>query len=247
MSPRDGVQDGLAAEDAVVVLGASDGCGHDAATRTLTCLLGDLAEGATVQVLSRGLVREDVTGVLPATATVVSTTGDAATASATATTSATTMAMADLGLTVAAAVEDRTITYTAVVTNAGPSTVADAVVMFVPPAGTTVVMLPDGCTRDGDGDVVRCTLGRLAPGASTELVLVLAADATTSGDLSLLAEVASAAAEDPDTADNSVEVVVAMDALPDTGADADRIALVALLLLLAGVELLRRERRTRRV
>ena len=212
----------------VTFLDASDGCTHD--------------EGASVQALTTGLVREDVTGLLPATATVSSTAGDAVTTSATATTSTTTMAMADLGLAVAAAVDGRTITYTAVVSNDGPSAADDAVVTFALPVGTTVVTLPAGCALDGG--VVRCALDRRGVGAATELVLVLVADDETSGALSLLAEVGSVRAVDADTSDNSVEVVVQMEALPATGADADRIAGLALLLLLAGAGLLRREQST---
>ncbi|WP_371225896.1 autotransporter domain-containing protein [Roseovarius sp. 2305UL8-3] len=93
-----------------------------------------------------------------------------------------------------------TTTYSAAVSNAGPSDVADAVATFTLPTGFSLTSTT-GCAEDPNG-VATCTLGAVAAGGNANFTVAVTADATTTGTQT--ASVSVAATEpDPDTTNNS--------------------------------------------
>jgi uncharacterized repeat protein (TIGR01451 family) len=135
-------------------------------------------------------------------------TADANAANNVATDHDTIVATADLSIAAGAspdpAVAGEDLTYTITVTNAGPSTVSDAVVTDTIPAGTTFKAAQDGGTRSGG--VATWTLGPLAANATATVHLVVTVQANRTTDVSNDVAVASAVA-DPDTTDRSTTVV----------------------------------------
>jgi uncharacterized repeat protein (TIGR01451 family) len=135
-------------------------------------------------------------------------TADANPANNVATDHDTTVASADLSIAVGAApdpaVPGKDLTYTITVTNAGPSTVSDAVVTDTIPAGTTFKAAQDGGTQTGG--VATWTLGPLAANATATVHLIVTVQKNRTADISNDVSVASAVA-DPDTTDRSTTVV----------------------------------------
>jgi uncharacterized repeat protein (TIGR01451 family) len=94
------------------------------------------------------------------------------------------------------------ITYTLLVSNAGPDAAVDVEVVDTLPAGVAFVSaIGDGWTCVAAGSTVTCTLPALADGADTTVSIVATAP-TTEGTITNAATV-SAATDDPSTADNT--------------------------------------------
>ncbi|PUA79781.1 DUF11 domain-containing protein [Nocardioides currus] len=169
-----------------------------AAGNDVTCSLGDVAPGAVVTVTITGGVPPGFTGALNNTATVASPT-DTTPGNNTATTTSNADPRADVSIvktaTPANPVPGRQVTYTLVVTNNGPSVARnvtldddanDALTGLTATTGST----PNPCTVAA-GNVVACSLGDLAPGASVTVTVAAGVPAGYTGILSNTATIAS--------------------------------------------------------
>ena len=127
------------------------------------------------------------------------------------------------------------ISYTLTVTNAGPSPAANAIVGDVLPVGTTLVSAtpsPAGSSCSGTS-TVSCSLGTLAAGGSATIVLVVKSP-STSGTVVNTATVATDTL-DSNLANNTSTATVTVTAAPSIPTLSTwGLALLALLLLLAG-------------
>jgi uncharacterized repeat protein (TIGR01451 family) len=92
------------------------------------------------------------------------------------------------------------ITYTLVVTNAGPSPASNVHVTDTLPAGLTFESSPDGCTESGG--TVDCNFGAVASGATETQTFVVATSAAAVPSVTNTASVDGDEA-DPDPSDNS--------------------------------------------
>lgn len=99
----------------------------------------------------------------------------------------------DLGVTLADSVDpilpNGATTYTAVVSNAGPSLETDARATFTLPTGFSLTST-SGCTQDPNG-VPTCSLGFIQPGTSKTFTVETTADAATTGTQTASVSVAS--------------------------------------------------------
>ncbi|WP_299620499.1 autotransporter domain-containing protein [uncultured Tateyamaria sp.] len=112
----------------------------------------------------------------------------------------------DLGVTLADSVDpvlpNGTTTYTAVVSNAGPSLETDARATFTLPTGFSLAST-SGCTQDPSG-VPTCSLGFIQPGTSKTFTVQTTADAATTGTQMASVSVASfSGGTDPVTSNDS--------------------------------------------
>ena len=111
-------------------------------------------------------------------------------------------------------------------TNAGPSTGADAVLTDTLPGSVTFVSASDGC-GEAQGTVT-CTLGTIETGDSATVSIVVTPNST--GHLTNTATVTSSVA-DPDPSNNTATVTTTVDtlALPpgEVGADLSLIKLAS--------------------
>ena len=127
------------------------------------------------------------------------------------------------------------IAYTITVTNAGPSPAANVIVGDILPAGTTLVSAtpsPAGSSCSGTS-TVGCSLGTLAAGGSATIALVVKSP-STSGTVVNTATVATDTL-DSNLANNTSTATVTVMAAPSIPALSTwGLALLALLLLLAG-------------
>ena len=147
-------------------------------------------------------------GTFPTTATVGSDVVDSNPSNNTGTASVTVTPIADVSLTLSGTAgpiyTNTSLTYTAVVTNAGPSPATNVEFADPIPAGTTFVGVEAngvlGSVVDG---VAELALGTIAPGTSVEVILVVVA---TQAGVVTDSAVASATEPDPDTTNNAASV-----------------------------------------
>lgn len=148
---------------------------------SLSCALGTLAPGATSTVAVT--VTPSVAGTITATAVASAFEDDAdptdnVVSLTTTVTPAVGPQVADLDLTVTASpdpvVVGTTLTYTLAVSNAGPAAATGVIIANMLPANVTLVSALGDCA--GSAPVV-CTVGTLAPGASTVVMLRVRPDA----------------------------------------------------------------------
>ncbi len=199
-------------------------CGAPNAGGVVTCMAPTLAAGRTV---SFPLVVR-VAASVPAGVTLTSDTGaadafDPDTSNNTASLGAQVGRVADLAVTVAAApspvVAGQSVTYTAALTNTGPSDAAATVFTATIPAGTTFQSVTPAAgwacvpPAPGSSGVVSCQPpgGSLAAGAHATIAFQLAVSPAASlrATLSSVAAVSSASA-DPTPANNSATAVAAV-------------------------------------
>ncbi len=203
----------------------------------LECSLGVVAVGESVTVLVVGTLDPGASGQLDNTATVVSNTVDPDPDSNTATVSAVIERVADLSITKATdstgevAVGD-TVVWTIEVTNAGPATATDVVVLDALPAGLALVPTP-ACATAEQG--IECDLADLGVGQSVQLVIETTVTAAAEGSITNVATVSSAetdpnAADDVGTADISIEGA----GLAVSGRNLTYVAAIGMLLVVAG-------------
>ena len=100
------------------------------------------------------------------------------------------------------------LTFTIVVTNAGPAAASQVVLTDVLPAGMNLVSASTGCVSTAP--LVQCDLGTLAAGESTTVTLSVVA--VTTGTLTNVAAVAGCL-PDPDLSDNYSTVVLTVEDL----------------------------------
>jgi len=184
----------------------------------VTCDLGDVpvgGAGATVVVTITGQIPADFTGSLDNTATVTSPT-DPNPDNNTDTVEVDAEAQADVSITKqvgdASPTPGRDISWTVVVTNAGPSTATDVTVTDdVNDAITGLVVTPSACTV-GAGNAVDCDLGSLAPGTSVTITLSGGIPPDYTGSLDNTAVVDSPTDNTPDNNEATTESDVEPDA-----------------------------------
>ncbi|MFI6049355.1 hypothetical protein ACIBCO_04590 [Streptomyces violascens] len=114
-------------------------------------------------------------------------------------------AQADLSVTLDASPKGLGInaaTFTANVTNTGPSAVSAARVWFSYPAGFTAPSA-SGCTLDKTNRTAVCALGAIPSGATVSKKLTLHAGLLASGSLPVTAALVDLAPADPDPGNNS--------------------------------------------
>ena len=210
--------------------------GSCSGTSPITCALGTVQSGdsATVTIV----VSPNSPGELINTTTVDSSVADPDPSNNTATATTTVDALAlppdevgaDLSLIKVASADPvllgSQLTYTLTVTNAGPSTGADAVLTDTLPGSVTFVSASDGC-GEAQGTVT-CTLGTIETGDTATVSIVVTPNST--GDLTNTATVTSSVA-DPDPSNNTATVTTTVDtlALPpgEVGADLSLIKLAS--------------------
>jgi uncharacterized repeat protein (TIGR01451 family) len=203
-------------------------CSVPNASGVVTCTAVTLPAGHTVSFPLVVRVNANV----PASVTLTSDTGasdafDPDMSNNTASADAQVGSVADLAVTLAAApspvVAGQTVTYTAALTNTGPSDAASAVFIATIPASTTVqsVTAPANWTcvtpAPGSGGVVSCQPngGSLAAGAHATIAFQLAVSPSAlSATLSSVATVSSASG-DPTPANNSATARAAVTTLAD--------------------------------
>jgi len=163
----------------------------------------DLPAGASATFTATGTVAPGATGTLANSATVAPPPGttDPNPGDDTATDTTTISPSADVQVTKTGTpgtvVAGNPVTFTIVVTNAGPSTATDVVITDPPPAGLGFGTITGACTA------FPCTLPTLVPGASATITATVSIPAPYSGpDPIVNAATASSATTDPVPANN---------------------------------------------
>jgi uncharacterized repeat protein (TIGR01451 family) len=182
---------------------ASAGCAYDSGTRTVTCTIGALLNGANA-VRTIVVTPTAANPSLTNTATASATTADPDTGNNSATATTVVNPAADLALTKTdtpdPVLAGNELTYTLTVTNNGPSDAAGVTITDTLPAGVGFVSASLGCTHDSGTRTVTCPVGALANGASATRTIVVRP--STPGSLSNTASVSSTTA-DPNSTNNS--------------------------------------------
>lgn len=181
-------------------------------------LLVGAANAQTVVITAA--VAPTATGVLSNTATVTAT-GDTNAANNTSTISTTLTPVADLGVTksasAAAANPGDQLTYTIVVTNAGPSVAQGVTMTDVLPAGVTFVSGtgPNGTTLTAAGQTVNVTIGTMDPAATQTYTIIAQVNPNFEGVLSNVVTVATTTNEGTNALPNTATVNT-QSTIPDT-------------------------------
>jgi uncharacterized repeat protein (TIGR01451 family) len=192
----------------------SAGAGCTEASGTVTCAIGDLANGSSA---SRTITVTPTVAnpTLSNTATASATTADPVPANNSATATTDVDPVADLALTKTDAPDPvlvgNDLTYTLTVTNNGPSDATGATISDPLPADVTFVSAATGCTNASG--TVTCAIGALANGANTSRTITVT---PTVADAALTnTATASAATHDPNTGNNSATAVTDVDPAAD--------------------------------
>ncbi|WP_026423909.1 CARDB domain-containing protein [Actinokineospora inagensis] len=169
------------------------------------CTVGTLASGATATVTLIGALAPDYTGTgVTNTVTVTTTSTDPDTSDNVSSAVSDTSSSADLGLAMTAqpdpVVPGQPVTWTATVTNNGPSTSRGVVVTDDLPAGITPQPQP-GCTISGQR--VTCTLGDIATGGTATATIRGALAANFSGNTLRNTATVTSGTADPNVSDNT--------------------------------------------
>lgn len=159
---------------------APSGVTCSTANNSVTCTLGSVNVGASVQVTL--LVTPDVTGTLSNTATATTSVGETNPGNNTVTITTTSQAApspADLVVVMTdnpdPVVPGQLLTYTISVTNNGSNPANNTVLTDTLPSGVNLISAsgPSGSTCSQTGNTVSCTLGTLAAGASATVTLLV--------------------------------------------------------------------------
>jgi uncharacterized repeat protein (TIGR01451 family) len=192
----------------------------DCSINPLSCQLGTIPAGATVQVNVTASIDPSATGNLTNTATVSSATPDPNTANNTATLIAPTSPSADLDIDKTGTnpiIPGGAVAYTLTVTNHGPATARQLTISDPLPAdlsGATATSTGGPCPPVTTGEVT-CTAALLAVGAADIVTIHATLSSGHSGPLANTATVVSAVTPDPDPTNNSATFT------SGTGAQAD--------------------------
>jgi uncharacterized repeat protein (TIGR01451 family) len=195
---------------------ASPGC--SAAAADVTCAVGTLAAGASQTFTVTSSVASSVTGRLTNTATVDSVTADPDPGDNTSTVTVPSEGVADLSITKVASTSTvgpgGQVLYTLVVENDGPSNATGVVVTDAPPAGLVAQSAnPAQGTCAIAGGRVSCSLGDLASGGSTQVLVTAQGAAGASGSLTNTTTVIGDQ-RDPDPSDNTGTAMVTVPSPP---------------------------------
>ena len=204
--------DTLPGSAALVSATASQGsCGG---TSVITCNLGSLAKGASAVVTL--VVTPSVPGTISNLASVTSGGSDLNPANNSSTESTVVKAAADVAVTIAGApnpvVETQNLTYTASVTNNGPSSASNVLLTDSLPAALTLVSATASQGSCSGTVNVVCALGTLAKGASATATIVV--KPSGAGTISDIASV-SATEADLAPANNSATATTLVKAAAD--------------------------------
>jgi uncharacterized repeat protein (TIGR01451 family) len=195
---------------------STGGC-IEAPLGTLTCALGALADGASTSFDVVVTVDAAVSAgtVLVNGATADSDSSDEVPGNNSDSESTLVEAVADLRILKTALdstpLAGGSFAYTIEVTNGGPSVATNVTVVDVLPAGLSYISDTGGCV-EGPADTLTCSLGSLAPGASSSFNVVVAVDASVA-DGTVITNVAtvSTSADDPDSGNDSDDAEVTVD------------------------------------
>src|SRR5207244_8749379 len=199
--------------------GASSGCSQTA-PNVVTCTFGALAPGTSAAFSIGAHIAPATQGAIVNTAVVMASAPaeDTNPANNTATAMTTVERFADLSITKtgpATATAGTDITYTVTVTNNGPSTSSGGTVTDALPAGTTFAGASSGCSQTAP-NVVMCTVGALAPGASATFSIGAHIAPATEGAITNIAEVRSTPlTQDTNPANNTAMVTTTVLRLAD--------------------------------
>ncbi len=197
------VTDTLPAGTTFVSAAPALACTHSQGT--VTCNIGDLANGATVPItitVTAPTEGGSITNSASASSDVADPNPDNNSASEETTVNAQADLEVDKSDSPDPVAAGSSLTYTVTVRNNGPSTATGVTLTDTLPAGTTFVSsTPDAPTCTGAGGQVTCNLGNLAPGASTVVNLTVSAPATP-GTITNTASV-TATEPDPNAGNNS--------------------------------------------
>ncbi len=201
----------------VDLLALPAGCTGTVATGPITCTVGALAAGDSASFAIPVLVSAAAAGpssLVGGTVVASATTADPVSANDTQSSTITTSARSsDLtsSATTPTIAPGASGSATMTVSNAGPSDAALAIGTYTPPVGATVnvALLPAGCAGPTAGPI-SCSLGTLASGAATSVVipLVVAAGATPLVSLFGGATGATSASGDPTPSNNTDSAAV---------------------------------------
>lgn len=166
---------------------------------TVTCPVASLAPGGPVSfTIPTTVAAWAPAGTMLTVATAVTSgTPDPATANNTASTSVSVRSDNDLSVTLADSpdpvVAGALLTYTAAVTNTGPSTATGVEVTLSIPPGVTLApaSVPAGCSYAAGPRLLACPLGTLATGSAPPVIVVVSVDPATTSALSATATVTS--------------------------------------------------------
>ncbi|NND98744.1 MAG: DUF11 domain-containing protein, partial [Pirellulaceae bacterium] len=162
---------------------------------TVTCDVGTIAPGATVEYTLAVSVDSNAVGVITNQVSVASDTldPDASNNFGSADTTVVTPPSADLSITIADSIDPvvagNTAIYTVTVNNAGPDTAQNVVVTETLPAAATVISTT-GCGEDPDGTPT-CSLGDIVAGGSAQFTVQVLLSASSTGNASTTASVIS--------------------------------------------------------
>lgn len=163
---------------------ASSGCSYAGGSRTVTCTVGSMANGADVTRTVKVTVDPSAVGTVSNSATVNSTTADPDNGNNTGYANTPIVSEADLSLTKsvspANALPGDTVTYTLTVRNDGPGSARDVVLGDTMPGGVTFVDSdPTAPTCSFGGGALSCDLGTLAPNATRTVTVRATVDAVS--------------------------------------------------------------------
>lgn len=179
----------------------------------LECTIGTLLPGGSSIVLVDGVLAADASGELVNSATVSSATPELMPMNNVATVRSNIDRVADLSVAKTGTDPvDGVITWTIVVTNAGPATATALVIEDSLPASLTATSASDGCTVD-DG-VVRCEIAELGVDATAQVTITTEVADDAAGSITNTASVSSAEVTVPDANDTDSASVAAA---PDSG------------------------------
>jgi uncharacterized repeat protein (TIGR01451 family) len=200
----------------LMFVSASPEC--SAAGADVTCAVGSLAAGASQTFTVTASVASSVTGRVTNTAMVTSDTPDPNPGNNTSTTTVPSEGVADLSISKSASTStvrpNGQVLYTLVIENHGPSDATGVTVTDTPPAG----LVPQSANpAQGTCEIiagrVSCSLGALAAGGSTQVLVTAQTTADASGSLTNTATVSGDQA-DPDPSDNTSTATVAVPSPP---------------------------------
>ena len=177
------------------------------ASGVVTFNVGELAAGATTTVTLTGLVAASATQSIVNPAQITGNETETSTANNSASVTTPVTPQFDLSIekstTATAGIPGQQLSYTMVVTNAGPSTATSVQITDTLPAGVTFVSGAVGSTSATvSGNQVTYAVGTLAPGTSATATLTVMIGAGTTSSLVNTA-VVSAASGETDTSDNT--------------------------------------------
>ncbi len=196
----------------VTFVSASSGCTESGGT--VTCTVGDLADGASATLDIVVTVDPSTTGTLTNTASVSADQNDTDTTNDSDDEDTAVGTLADLSVVKdgpAQVSRGGQVTYTITVTNAGPSDATGVTLSDPTPGGLTFVSATAPC-----GGGFPCALGTLAAGASVSLTVTDSVPADYAGaDPVVNTASVSSDTPDPDPEDNSDDATSAVDRTPE--------------------------------